>query len=52
LPDSIRKNGIFFIEAMRSKNMIGPLANLQVKADGREKQKCGKKYKIAYRKTK
>ena len=32
---------------------MGPLENLQVKADGCEKQKSGRKYyKIAYRKNK
>jgi hypothetical protein len=35
---------------MGSKNTIGPLANLQVKADGHEKRKSKRKYKIAYRK--
>jgi hypothetical protein len=33
---------------MGSKNMMGPFANLQVKEDGREKRKSGRKYGIAY----
>jgi hypothetical protein len=34
---------------MGSKKMIGPLTNLQVKADGREKQKSERKYTIGCR---
>jgi hypothetical protein len=51
LPISTNFQQIFFSnETMGSKNTIGPLANLQVKADDREKQKSGRKYKIACRK--
>jgi hypothetical protein len=37
----------FLIETMGSGNMMGPSVNFQVKADGREKQKSGRKYKFA-----
>jgi hypothetical protein len=41
----------FLIEAMGSRNMMGPSTNLHVKAHGREKQKSGRKYEIAYGKN-
>jgi hypothetical protein len=45
----IQSQQLFFqIEAMGSKNMVGPLENPQVKANGCEKQKSRRKYKENY----
>jgi len=39
----------FQIKDLGSRNTMGSLAYLQVKADGREKRKSKRKYKVAYR---